>query len=111
MGRCDDAGVLFALIIASPTCRQGAGERGAVRVSDGRCPLQSSSRTNGCYIMRSVFISSTGKRSAEISTATVFPVFCHQCDVPRASEDASPALCTIGTAQVLAYSVTSPVTM
>ena len=49
-------------------------------------------------------------RSAESSTAVVLPVFFHQCEVPVPLGATSPALCTIGTAQLLAYSVTSPST-
>src|ERR1700752_3285869 len=46
--------------------------------------------------------------SAEINTAFSLPVFFHQWAVVWVSGATSPALCTIGTAQVLAYSVTSP---
>ena len=51
------------------------------------------------------------RMSAEISTAFSLPVFFHQCAVVCVSGATSPALCTIGTAQVLAYSVTSPDTI
>ena len=54
---------------------------------------------------------SPGNRSTEISTAGVPPVFFHQCEVPFFSGATSPARCTIGTAQLLAYSTTSPETM
>jgi DNA-binding transcriptional LysR family regulator len=49
--------------------------------------------------------------SADSSTASVRPLFFHQCEMPPASRDSSPALCTIGVAQVLRYSVTSPDTV
>ena len=49
-------------------------------------------------------------RSAERSTAVSLPVFFHQCAVTWVSRATSPLLWTIGTAQLLAYSVTSPVT-
>ena len=49
-------------------------------------------------------------RSAERSTAVSLPVFLHQCAVTWVSRATSPLLWTIGTAQLLAYSVTSPVT-
>ena len=39
------------------------------------------------------------------------PVFFHQCAVPKVSGATSPERCTIGTAQLLAYSTTSPETM
>src|SRR5438309_11718778 len=63
------------------------------------------------YIMCWSFMFSTGKRSTEIRTAVALPVFCHQCDVPFFSDATSPALCMIGTAQLLAYSTISPETM
>src|SRR6266567_3053303 len=62
------------------------------------------------YIMCWSFMFSTGNRSTDIRTAGVLPVFCHQCDVPFFSGATSPALCTIGTAQLLAYSTISPET-
>src|SRR4051812_45848993 len=43
---------------------------------------------------------SPGKRSTEISTALVLPVFFHQCEVPFFSGATSPARCTMGTAQL-----------
>ena len=49
------------------------------------------------------------RRSAESSTAVALPVFFHQCEVPLTSSATSPAWWTIGTAQLLAYSVTSPI--
>src|SRR5260370_20790343 len=67
-------------------------------------------RDSGHYIMCWSFMLSTGKRSTEISTTGVPPLFCHQCDVPFFSGATSPALCTIGTAQLLAYSTISPET-
>ena len=39
------------------------------------------------------------------------PLLRHQCDVALRSGVVSPALCSIGTAQVLAYSVMLPETM
>src|SRR4029453_2889580 len=47
-------------------------------------------------------------RSAESSTTVLSPVFFHQCETSLVSETTSPALCTIGTAQLLAYSLISP---
>ena len=41
------------------------------------------------------------KTSEDRSLAVVSPVFCHQCETPLVSVEISPALCTIGTAQVL----------
>ena len=43
-------------------------------------------------------------RSAESSTTVLSPRFFHQCEMPLVSATTSPALCTIGTAQLLAYS-------
>ena len=45
-------------------------------------------------------------RSAEISTTKPLPVFFHQCAVSCSSGVASPALWTMATEQVLAYSLT-----
>ncbi len=47
-------------------------------------------------------------RSAESSTTVLSPVFFHQCETSLVSATTSPALCTIGTAQLLAYSLISP---
>jgi hypothetical protein len=47
-------------------------------------------------------------RSTESSTTVLSPVFFHQCETSLVSGITSPALCTIGTAQLLAYSSTSP---
>ena len=55
----------------------------------------------------SFFLSSRNKSNEWITTGVV-PVFFHQCVVGCVSGVMSPALCTIGTAQVLAYSVISP---
>ena len=63
------------------------------------------------YMRCSSILAAPGKRSTEISTALVVPVFFHQCEVPFFSGATSPARCVIGTAQLLAYSTTSPETM
>ena len=47
---------------------------------------------------------SSWKRSAESSTAALLQLFFHQCWTPSFSIETSPALCSIGTAQLLAYS-------
>src|SRR5262249_38309449 len=44
-------------------------------------------------------------------TTVLLPGFCHQCAVPLVSGLMSPALCTIGSAQLLAYSMISPSAM
>jgi hypothetical protein len=49
--------------------------------------------------------------SAERSVTAEWPVFFHQCDVSLVSRATSPVLCTIGTAQLLAYSVIVPWTI
>src|SRR6516162_8590602 len=41
----------------------------------------------------------------------LLPRFCHQCEVPLVSGRISPALCTMGTEQLLAYSTISPSAM
>ncbi len=51
------------------------------------------------------------RTSAESSTTVSLPVFFHQWAVALVSRATSPALCTIGTAQLLAYSVISPLMM
>ena len=51
------------------------------------------------------------RMSAESSTTVLSPVFFHQCEVACVSRATSPALCTIGTEHVLAYSRISPSTM
>src|SRR6266481_2153840 len=61
------------------------------------------------YIMCSSLLSC--RMSTEISTTDSVPLFSHQCDVPFFSGATSPALCTIGTAQLLEYSITVPLTM
>ena len=63
------------------------------------------------HIIFSFILSATGKRSTEMSFEGTPLWFCHQCEVPFFSDATSPALCTIGTAQLLAYSTTSPLTM
>src|SRR5439155_25590613 len=63
------------------------------------------------YIVCSSIFFCAGKRSPEINTAGALQVFWHQCEVPFFSGATSPVLCTMGTAQLLAYSVTSPETM
>ena len=83
---------------------------GAPDDSAGAPPLGGRNRP-AVYIMWSSIFAATGNRSTEISTAVALPVFFHQCDVPFFSGAMSPALCTIGTAQLLAYSTTSPDTM
>src|ERR1700757_435634 len=80
-----------------------AGARVHIRESDDR-------EVRG-YIMCSSFFISTGKRSTEMSTTGAPVLFCHQCCVPLSSDATSPVLCTIGTAQLLAYSMISPETM
>src|SRR5262245_15664580 len=42
------------------------------------------------------------------NTTVLSPRFFHQCEVPCVSARISPALCTIGAAQLLAYSLISP---
>src|SRR5207253_8479300 len=94
-------------IPSSPLAARGLRHRSLL----DRVALSSRTRACGCYIMCWSFMLATGKRSTEISTTGAFPVFCHQCDVPAFSDATSPALCTIGAAQLLAYSTTSPETM
>src|SRR5260370_2940511 len=48
------------------------------------------------------------RMSADSSTTVLSPLFFHQCEVVWISRAPSPALCTIGTEQVLAYSTISP---
>lgn len=48
------------------------------------------------------------RMSAESRITICLPVFFHQCEVAAVSAVTSPALCTIGTEQLLAYSTTSP---
>src|SRR5713101_935148 len=48
------------------------------------------------------------RMSADSSTTVLSPLFFHQCEVVWISRATSPALCTIGTEQVLAYSTISP---
>jgi len=62
------------------------------------------------YIMCLSCLARSSKMSTEISTTGSDVVFCHQCDVPLPSGETSPALCTIGTAQLLAYSMIEPLT-
>src|SRR6266542_5245426 len=45
------------------------------------------------------------RMSAESRTTVLSPVFFHQCEVVWISRATSADLCTIGTAQVLAYSI------
>jgi len=49
--------------------------------------------------------------SADKSITGEWLLFFHQCDMALVSRATSPALCTIGTAQLLAYSVIAPSTM
>ena len=62
-------------------------------------------RGEGSYIVWSV---GSFSRSAESSTTVLSPRFFHQCEMPLVSATTSPALCAIGTAQLLAYSLISP---
>jgi hypothetical protein len=47
-------------------------------------------------------------RSAEMSTAVLSPRFFHQWETSGVSATTSPALCTMGAEQLLAYSTISP---
>ena len=76
-------------------------EYGEVRSSAG----PSGSRLSWSYMLWSL---GSFSRSAESSTTFLSPIFFHQCETSFVSATTSPALCTIGTAQLLAYSSISP---
>ena len=67
-------------------------------------------RSAAAHIMWSSACFSSWNRSADSSTAGLLPVFFHQCCTPIFSTETSPILCSIGTEQLLAYSLIVPET-
>src|SRR5262250_2767586 len=91
----------------------GAGtrrERGTGGCRSAALPFAGGKRKAGGYIELSFDICG-GRMSAEISTAGCLVLFLHQCERLPCSATTSPAGCSIGTAQVLRYSVTEPDTV
>jgi len=63
--------------------------------------------TSSAYMLSSGLMAG-GRTSAEINTAGSFELFFHQCCKGPNSPVTSPALCSIGSEQVLRYSVIEP---
>src|SRR5438046_9268997 len=98
-------GFVLRIEIGGPGC--GTRGRGIARAPHTWSERPGGRRARG-YMFWSIW---SWRMSAESRITICFPVFFHQCDVAAVSRATSPVLCTMGTEQLLAYSVTSAWTM
>jgi hypothetical protein len=101
-----ESNVDAAVVLAALLCKRSRVRRPAsLRCGASDPRLRHTSRCHMLWSFLSRMTSPTKRMTV------LFPRFCHQCSVPLVSGLMSPALWTMGAAQLLAYSTISPSAM